>query len=426
MMTRRWVTGTPGNYQFGPALQGINRHRGDIALMRGIRTKHANHEGSSACFLSGDGVSGGRAKHPTLDQVIAKRNAPSVALGNGTILRSIQAGVGVKSEGDRASIVYAGQPGSTARQPAENHPGRLFDRVFSDLTSGSGGNEALLRRLDMKQTILDIHKADLDTIRAHAGREDSERLELHTDAIRTLERDIQDLRDGNVGTAQCSAPNRYSGGAEFDGNNFDRIAKAHCDIIGRAFACDATRVATLQLLFDGASGIKASFLGGGLTDGRIHDEMHKAGDSARKMEEWYLSVLGYLMDLLKVPDPLDPNGGNILDNTVILFGSPLANPAHQNGPNYGRYTPGEQETVDHPMLLAGGGGGYFKTGQYLDFRKDNFYYGQNDGKMEFGPNGHAFSNRLLVSVLNAFGDNSSQFGDPQYCQGGALNGGLLR
>ena len=73
----------------------------------------------------------------------------------------------------------------------------------------------------------------------------------------------------------------------------------------------------------------------GISNKGIHDEMHEAGQSARAIEEWYVSVLRYLMDLLNVEDPFDPAGGRILDNTVILFGSNLSFPAHGSGPNYG-------------------------------------------------------------------------------------------
>jgi hypothetical protein len=61
----------------------------------------------------------------------------------------------------------------------------------------------------------------------------------------------------------------------------------------------------------------------------------------------------------------------------------------------------------------------------LDFRKSGLFYGENDDKYD-GSSGHAFHNKLLVSLLNAFGENVSTYGDPDYCQGGALDGGLLR
>ena len=131
------------------------------------------------------------------------------------------------------------------------------------------------------------------------------------------------------------------------------------------------------------------------------------------------------MELLDVEDPFDPTGGENLDNTVIVFGSNLSFPEHGSGPNHGWFEPGEQDIHDHPTLLAGSAGGFFRTGQFLDFRTPGLYYGEVPTKYN-GSSGHAFHNKLLVSLLNAFGENVSTYGDPDYCQGGALDGGLLR
>ncbi len=427
MQTRRWVTGTPSDYQLGEALQPLNPYQDDLTLIRGLQLRSPGHEVSSACFLTGDSLSDDAAKHATIDQVIAKRNSPSVALPSGEILRSITAGVGVRRNGGRATLIYEAKGKPIA---PENNPADLFDRIFGGGSIGGEStlDEAFQRRLDIKESILDLHKADLAAITSHAGQEDRERLELHADALRSLELDLAELRTGATPQADCSAPIRYGDESVLNGDNFGKIAEAHCDIIGRAFACDATRVATLQLLFDPASGVNVNFLESkspGISNKAIHDEMHKAGQAARAIEDWYVSVLRYLMDLLNVEDPFDPAGGRILDNTVILFGSNLPFPSHNGGPNYGRFEPGEQDTHDHPTMLAGGAGGYFRTGQFLDFRQSGLFYGENPTKYD-GSSGHAFHNKLLVSVLNAFGENVSTYGDADYCRGGALDGGLLR
>jgi hypothetical protein len=134
----------------------------------------------------------------------------------------------------------------------------------------------------------------------------------------------------------------------------------------------------------------------------------------------------HLLDQLNVPDPLDPEGGRILDNTVLLFGSNLHNPAHGAGPNYGRYGgAGEQDTTDTAYLIAGSGGGYFNTGRLFDHRVEGLFYGENSSKYSAG-DGHVYHNRLLVSLVNAFGIETSTVGDSAFSAGGALDEGLLR
>ena len=421
MRTRLWVTGTPSNYELGRLMQPISRHKRNITFLRGIRQMYCNHEdGGGPCVLTGDtGQSkGGPAKHASIDQVIAANNRPSAALSTGEFLRSIQCGVGVKTAGGRSALVHSG-PGKVIAP--ENDPGKLFDRIFNNVPTGGGstGSSGFERQLDLRQRFLDIHKADLDEITKIAGKEDKVRLEQHTDAITTLENEIDELRGGEVPVAECSAPNRYGAGDVMNGDNFGRIATAHTDIISRAFACDVTRVASLQLLFDGGGGIRAKFLGS-QWESNIHDGMHMDGSYADGIEGWYIDVLGQLMDRLDVEDPFDPNGNTILHNTTILFTSNLVYPSHNGNSTYRN---GEQDTHDHPLLIAGRGGGYFRNNQMLDFRQQGFTYGQASDKGFTADQVH--NNRLLVSILNAHGQNVSKYGQDRLCQGGALDGGLL-
>lgn len=85
---------------------------------------------------------------------------------------------------------------------------------------------------------------------------------------------------------------------------------------------------------------------------------------------------------------LDVGGRSLLDDSVVLFGSHLQNPA-------------THVKTDMPFLLAGGGGG-LQGGRALA------YQGQSH-------------NDLLVSILNLFGDPRTTFGDARFCSG-ALSG----
>jgi hypothetical protein len=120
MQTRRWVTGTPSNYQLGEALQQLSAYRQDLVLIRGVQLRWPVHSDRSACFLTGDGVDNGSAKSATIDQLIAKRNPPSAALPSGGTLRSVQAWVGVRATNSRATLIYEakGRPIAPENDPA--------------------------------------------------------------------------------------------------------------------------------------------------------------------------------------------------------------------------------------------------------------------------------------------------------------------
>ncbi len=424
MQSRRWVTGTPESYQLGDALSALQPFRDRMHIFRGIQPRVANHSGT-ACFLTGSPELNDLGAHATVDQVIARRNPPGVSLSDGTILRSMHCGVGVKSTGGRATMVYedTGKP----IHPA-NNPAQLFDRIFAGSSIEPGQADAASLRRAVSQSVLDAHTQDLAAIEKIAGTEDRVRLQAHADGLRTLEMELDAIENGGVQTAQCSAPSRYNPDSVFGDVDYDRIAKAHANIIASSFSCDATRVATLQLFFDGGSGIGLSFLESkspGINSKSLHDNGHDAGPHARAYEDWYVSIVSYLAEQLDRPDPYDPDGGTILDNSVIYFGSNLHFPKHGTGPNYGKYGgPGEQDTTDTPYLMLGSAGGTFHVNRYTDYRKEGLFYGENANKYTAG-DGHVYANRLLVSLLQGFGENVDAFGADGFSAGGSL-GEVLR
>ena len=101
------------------------------------------------------------------------------------------------------------------------------------------------------------------------------------------------------------------------------------------------------------------------------------------INRWYAEQFAYLVGKLKdVPE----GDGTMLDNTVVLWINEQGN--------------GDTHSRDNiPVVLAGSGGGYFRTGRYLDF-------------------GGLAHNDLFVSVLNAMGDESvTTFGIDEICNG---------
>jgi hypothetical protein len=81
-------------------------------------------------------------------------------------------------------------------------------------------------------------------------------------------------------------------------------------------------------------------------------------------------------------------GHSLLDESVVFFGSELADPPSHR-----------KESM--PFLLAGGGGG-LRAGRWLQY----------DG---------ASHNDLLVAILNLFGDERTTFGGESYCTGALPN-----
>jgi hypothetical protein len=94
-----------------------------------------------------------------------------------------------------------------------------------------------------------------------------------------------------------------------------------------------------------------------------------------------------LTEFSKVTDPLDPNGGTMLDNTVIFWHSEFGHFGHDN------------QHMRHPVVIAGGGGRTLRLGRYLRLR-------------DIEGTGRVPHNKLLVSLAHAMGRTEiNYFGD---------------
>lgn len=121
-----------------------------------------------------------------------------------------------------------------------------------------------------------------------------------------------------------------------------------------------------------------------------HYYQHDGGFQPEECEQiatWYSEQHSYLLQAMAA---VDMGGHSLLDESTVLFGSELQEPASHGKNNM-------------PFMLAGKGGG-LKTNRWLRFE---------DG----------FHNDLLLSVLRLFGDERPSFGTAEYCTGPLL--GLL-
>ncbi len=183
-----------------------------------------------------------------------------------------------------------------------------------------------------------------------------------------------------------------------DVNHYPAIGKLQIDLMLMAFACDLTRVGSI--MYSHAGGTPPSpWLG--IPEG--HHELSHAGRSdtgARQklanVKRWYSEQFAYLLDAMKkIPE----GTGTMLDNTVVFWGSELA----------------EGDTHSHddmPFVLAGSCGGYFQTGRHVTYARDTMVSGKLRGVSH---------NDLLVSLCHAMGRTDVMtYGNPAYCRGGPL------
>jgi hypothetical protein len=114
------------------------------------------------------------------------------------------------------------------------------------------------------------------------------------------------------------------------------------EIIALAIQTDSTRAITCTSGFaNGDFG-----LNGGYHGFSHHGERPEPVAALKKIEGFQVSMMSYLVDLLKAQeDPI--NGGTLLDHTSVLYGCGMATGGHS--------------TRNLPLVLAGGG---FKHGEH--------------------------------------------------------------
>jgi hypothetical protein len=151
-----------------------------------------------------------------------------------------------------------------------------------------------------------------------------------------------------------------------------------------AFACDITPVGTFQWTDTEA---KHTFPWLNLSE-HHHFYQHDGGFRAAECAQigtWYAEQHAYLLTTM---DSIDMGGHTLLDESVVFFGSELADPP-------------SHDKDDMPFLLAGCGGG-LTSGRWL----------------EYGGRSHS---DLLAGILHLFGDERATFGDPAYTDGAVTN-----
>jgi hypothetical protein len=175
------------------------------------------------------------------------------------------------------------------------------------------------------------------------------------------------------------------------------------NLIHLAFQTDSTRVATYQIGRENGIGISdhmSRAVGFPLAHQLTHETKKPDGWKNFGTYSRFLSeeVGRFAAKLKATPEP--GGEGNMLDNTLILFGS--ASSAFHLSRNY-------------PLILFGGNSMGFKHGQYLDYAGANAYGGGWDGgtepwQREFTHEDIPLAN-LFVSMLQKLGVETSSFAD---------------
>jgi hypothetical protein len=375
-------TGGETDFTLSKILAPLEPHRKEILVLHKIDMEssyhgpggdvgHANGMGHvlTGTELLAGGYEAAMGGGISLDQAIANR------IAEGTKLKSME--LGVQSSGPTGWIrVNYAAPGVSL--PMQNDPVQVFDRVFGSLGADPLG---VARIRAHRKSVLDAVTTEIAAVRTKVSSTDRDKLDTHLAAVRDIE---TRLDAAPLLGAHCKKPTRPAELKIAMNDNYPTLAKLQIDQLVMSMACDLTRVGTL--LFAGAANNAQVFDWIGLSQSHhqlTHAAPSEANESIVKVMNWYASQFAYLIAAMKA---IPEGTGTMLDNSVLLWGSELS-----VGNSHSRR--------EMPFVMAGSGGGYFKTGRFLTF-----------------PSGTPH-NDLLVSIANAMGVPGESFGNPAYCNG---------
>ena len=284
-------------------------------------------------FDGGNGHLTGWGNAASIDQIIAQAYGPNMPYQRAandaspeTKYRSIALGVQCQSPNTLNRMTYTGP---NAPISPEMDPVAAFTRIFAGVTPGGGTtpvteDPAVTQRRNEQKALVDILKVDLAKIRTRVGAADYQKIDAHLQGVLAMERRLTPTISTTPPSAGCTlgtAPTKVTS------NNaaFPAQVTSMMDIIAHAFACDVTRVMTLQLSY-AFSHVVHSWLGH--TSGH-HDMSHDGTDRRTELQaidNWYAKQIAYLVGQL---DAVNEGNGTLLDNTLIVMGRELGSTAHR-------------------------------------------------------------------------------------------------
>ncbi len=307
----------------------------------------------------------------SFDQIVARK------LGQDTPIPSMQLCIENLDQAGGCTYNYACAYTDTISwaSPSEPLPMIRNPRAAFDLLFGAGGTNAdrSARRRE-SGSILDWVVGEMSGLKRQLGATDRRRVDQYLENVRELERRIQQVEAKNSSGEERALPEAPSGVPD----SFAEHVKLMFDIQVLAFQSDMTRVFSFKTGRDASS---RTYPESGTNKG-FHPASHHGGREAAILEfnqinQYHVSMLPYLLQRLKETTEGD---SNLLDNTLIMYGSPMAD---GNIHNHRRC----------PLLLLGGGNGILPGNLHLK-----------------APDGTPMAD-VMLTLLHRLGVDAPVFGD---------------
>jgi hypothetical protein len=339
------------------------------------------HEHCALMHLTGAAevkkVDGKLVAAPSVDQLVAN------AVGDHTFLPSLE--IGLSNHETQYSWRSA-----DARVPYEANPRLVFDRMFRNRppvvpnwktrsagahASGSSG----AKKDTVDRSVLDLVREEATDLRRDLGAADRRRLDQYLDGVRSIEKRIDfaesrqrlEAADAlNPGPSKITLPTnlpkenvpvwQVTNPVHRDPEYHESYTRLMIDLQVLAFQTDTTRVSVFACGSDEAQFPGVVTVGYEThchtlehqgNAGRVEDADPISREALRQIHVWYTQLFAGMVKRMK---EIDEGGSTLLDNTLLLYTSYMADGGHG--------------TRDYPVLLVGKAGGTLKPGRHIAYK----------------------------------------------------------
>ena len=263
--------------------------------------------------------------------------------------------------------------GADQLRTGDQNPYTLFSKLVGLTTTtptGTGGTGGMTvdpvaaELAATRKSVNDLVRAELNTLKANSAlsADDRARLDLHFTCIRDLE-----VSMGNAGMMctqtglDTTTLNSYKSGFSFKTDGMiEKVTLMHMQVVALAFACNYNRVAALQW-GDGTDGTHYSTPSAtALGTWSFHQLSHRVmsdgatgNDPTAKKAHAEIDVVR-MQTLAKGLDAFAARG--LASNSMVMMTFHISDGPSHSGMNV-------------PHIIWGNGGGFLKTGQFLDAGK---------------------------------------------------------
>ncbi len=369
-----WPCKEPGPLSFNKSSAPFEPLKDYVSYLRGLDHaggwKMGGHSSGDVFATGADMTGHEKTNNISVDQVAANLHGHKTRYASLTL--GTEGGTGYYGSSKTLSHRGPGRP-----IPAMHKPQEIFNRLFNPY---AGKNiEQVRAGLKREASILDLLMENSRSFKSRLGNEDQVKVDEYLDSIRALEQRVERTSQWthmplpDTGTKGLNLEVAYKEPQEY--------IRCMYDLVYLAFQTDLTRFSTLMLESEQSQDSEmwnyATYVLG--YKGATHDIAHKRpADYSGQWDRWRAEQHAYFLQRLRDTPEGD---GNMLDRTVVLWGSAHPHASHS--------------TKNYPIHLAGGNKLGFKHGKLHAF--------EGNQKVPLA--------NLLVSMLNAVDVPVDKFAD---------------